>query len=403
MRVLWLSHFVPYPPKGGNLQRSYYLLRGLSREAEVDLVSFHRRASLADPILDEAKKALSSFCRSVHVYPIPNERSRITFAGGLARNLLEREPYTVAELRSAPFREKVRDLLRSRSYDAVHFDTVDLATYRVLLGGEKSVLNHHNIESRLFRRRAPYEENRLAGLYLRLQAAKLERFEDRWYEAFDRNLFVSAEEMETIASRFPTVQAVVVPNGVDTGYYRPGVGEEEERVVWVGGLGWFPNRDAVSYLTERIWPLIRERRRGASLDLVGAAPERLVPKNAGSPGIVVHGFVDDLRPIVARAAVVIVPLRVGGGTRLKVLDAMAMGKAIVSTTVGFEGIDAESGKHLVAADRPEEIAEAVARLLGGREERTVLGRNARKLVEERYDWNVVERTLVTLYRELAGP
>lgn len=400
MNVLWVSHFVPWPPKGGNLQRSYHLIRALTEIATIDLVTFHRRGSLAEADLDGARRALLGLCRDVEIFPIPNERSRLRFAAGLARNLVQADPYTVAELRSVSFRETLARWVEGRPYDAVHFDTIDLAPHHTETGALPAVLNHHNVESLLFERRAPYEKSRLAGAYLAVQARKLRRTERRWYGAFDRNLFVSAADRERAAADCPGLRGSVVPNGVDVDYYRPGDEGSDERVVWVGGLGWFPNRDAVDHLVSDVWPLVRRRRPSARLDIIGSAPERFRP-SPKEAGVTYHGFVDDLRPLTQAAKVFVVPIRVGGGTRLKILDAMAMGKAIVTTTIGCEGIDPSPGEEMVLADTPEAFAAAVVELLHDAARRRRLGEAARSLAERRFAWSVVGEGFRGVYRGLA--
>lgn len=400
MNVLWISHFVPYPPKGGNLQRSYHLLRVLSREASVDLLAYHRGASLAARDLTGAERELRRLCRDVSIHPIPNERSRLRFTAGLARNLFERDPYTVRELRSPGFERRLGDWAARRPYDLVHFDTIDLARYRDALPDRPAVLGHHNVESLLFERRAPYEKNPLAGAYLRLQAGKLDRFERAWYERFTVNLFVSEADRSRARAQVPGLPARVVPNGVDVEYYRPGPEGEENRAVWVGGLRWFPNRDAVDWMLREIWPRVRRAHPDALLDLIGEAPGA-TPSGPGRDGVVRHGFVDDIRPLVRRARVFVVPIRVGGGTRLKILDAMAMGKAIVSTSAGAEGIDARFGKEIVHTDAPEEFAAAVGGLFGDPERRHALGEAARRLAEERYAWEAVGERFLRHVRSAA--
>ncbi len=402
MRVLWISHFVPYPPAGGNLQRSYHLIRSLAAEAEIDLVTFHRRASLAGRDLEGARNELSKICRRVEIFPIRNERSRFAFGAGLARNLFQRDPYTAAELGSVPFRECLEARLRETRYDAVHFDTIDLARYRLFAGDLPTAMNHHNVESLLFRRRAPYERNRLAGLYLSLQAAKLERYERRWYGRFTTNLFVSETDRLGALDGAPRFDSHVVPNGVDTDYYRPGAESGAKNIVWVGGLGWFPNRDAVHYLLGDIWPRIRERLPDTRLDLIGSAPPGLLPPGASAPGVTVHGFVDDLRPLVTAASVFVVPIRVGGGTRLKILDAMAMGKAIVTTSIGCEGIDPADGEEMVLADSTERFVEQVCALLEDVDRRRALGAAARSSAERRFSWEKAGAGFVEIYRALAS-
>lgn len=400
MKILWVSHFVPWPPKGGNLQRSYHLIRSLSQEADIDLIAFHRRASLANSDLKGAEKALREVCRDVEIFPIPNERSRVAFVSGLARNLFQKLPYTVMELRSAPFLKRIRERLEAGSYDAVHFDTIDLAEYRTHAEGIPSVLNHHNIESLLFRTRAPREKNALAGLYLKLQSKKLERFETKWYEQFERNLFVSESDRKRVETLCPTVTTEVIPNGVDISYYTPGREGGKKHLVWVGGLGWFPNRDGVAYLVDTIWPRIRERHPDAVLDLIGSAPARLRPRGASADGVRFHGFVDDLRPLVERAWLSLVPLRIGSGTRLKILDAMAMGKCVVSTSIGCEGIEATHGREIFVADTTDSFVEEVDTLLGDRERREAAGAGARALAETLYSWNVIGENFLRLYRGL---
>ncbi|MBN1826813.1 MAG: glycosyltransferase [Candidatus Eisenbacteria bacterium] len=400
MNVLWVSHFVPWPPRGGNLQRSWHLLRELSREARVDLIAFHRRRSEADRDLDGAKREMEKLCGRVSIFPIPNERSRAAFAAGLLRNLLEKSPYTVQELYSDDFRDRLERYLGDGGYDAVHFDTVDLAGHRPLAAGLPAILNHHNVESLLFRRRAPRERNPLAGAYLRLQASKLGLYEKRWYGAFDRNLFVSAADRSRAESDAPGLRADVVPNGTDTAYYTPGGEGEAKRVVWVGGLSWFPNRDAVAWLLGRLWPRIRQRHPDATLDLIGSAPERFLPRGGADRSVRVHGFVEDLRPLVTGAWLSVAPLRVGGGTRLKILDALAMGKTVLATSVGREGIEAREGEEIVTADGEDAFVEEADRLLRDRDLRERIGKNGRALAERVYDWSVVGAGYRRIVRDL---
>jgi glycosyltransferase involved in cell wall biosynthesis len=284
----------------------------------------------------------------------------------------------------------------------IHFDTIDLAPHRAVAPPGPSVLNHHNVESVLFLRRAPYERNPLAGAYLHLQASKLDRLEKEWYQRFSANLFVSESDRARAMRQSPGLTARVVPNGVDVDYYRPERGKEDERIVWVGGLGWFPNRDAVRWMIGSVWPHVRALRPRAVLDLVGAAPPGVLQREGAAPGVEAHGFVEDIRPIVARASVFVAPLRVGGGTRLKILDAMAMGKAIVATTLGAEGIGAESEKEIVRADSPREFANAIVHLLEDPDRRRVLGENARSLAERRFAWEVVGDRFLRIYRAIAA-
>jgi len=184
--------------------------------------------------------------------------------------------------------------------------------------------------------------------------------------------------------RVPGLRTAVVPNGVDVEYFTPDWERETPALVYAGGMNMFANRDAVMYFVREIWPRINARAGGVRVFLVGQdPPKELLKVAAQDPRLIVTGYVTDIRRVVCSSAVYVVPLRVGGGTRLKVLDAMAMGKAVVSTSIGCEGIEVRSGEHLVVADTPEGFAEATVELLRNPSRRLMIGRAARELVERR--------------------
>jgi sugar transferase (PEP-CTERM/EpsH1 system associated) len=401
VRVLFLSQIVPYPPHGGVLQRGYHLLRELGRRASVHLLAFvHPDELRTEARVEESRAALKEFCERVEYFPLWAKTSPAHKAAALAASAFSPLPFSVIAHRSSAFERRVAESLRTGPYDVVHVDTVALSQFVDLDAPTvPSVLTHHNIESMLMERRASVEHRPLARQYLQRETAKLRSYEARMSPRYDMNIVVSPDDGHTLAARVPGVRTAVVPNGVNVEYFTPDPTQETPALIYTGGMNMFANRDAVTYFLDEIWPLIRKRMPDTKFFAVGQDPPKELLAYAGrDPNVVVTGFVDDIRPYVRKAAVYVVPLRVGGGTRLKVLDAMAMGKAIVSTSIGCEGIAVKPGQHLMTADTPETFAQATITLLGDRVRRLSLGRAARDLVERRYAWRVIGDQLLEAYQ-----
>lgn len=400
MNVLFLSQIVPYPPHGGVLQRGYNLIRELGNEVEVHLLAFVHPDVLAnDAAMEESRVALQKHCVAVEYFQLWPKTSPVHRVAGLAAAALSSTPFSVLAHRSRSFHGHVRDLVSANRFDILHADTIALAQFLDSRWSIPTVLTHHNIESQLMERRAGAETGFLARTYLRREARKLLAYENRMSRMFDVNVFVSKADERTLAERIPGLQTAIVPNGVDVEYFTPHQRNGQPTLIYTGGMNMFANRDAVLYFLERIWPLIKKVVPDVRFFAVGQdPPKELLDIAARDPQVVVTGYVTDVRPFVWDATVYVVPLRVGGGTRLKVLDAMAMGKAMVSTSIGCEGLDVKPDVHLLVADEPAAFADKTVRLLRDAECRTRLGRNARELVEQCYSWKKIGRQLVEAYR-----
>jgi glycosyltransferase involved in cell wall biosynthesis len=263
------------------------------------------------------------------------------------------------------------------------------------------VVDPHNIDYDLARQYA-----RAGGLARRLYAGvnwrKLRREELATYRDADGVYLCSATDQQRLLDRVPQARTLVIPNAADVEYYRPRATDpppDGRTVVFFGLLSYFPNIDGVTYFVQEIWPHIAEVHPKARLKIIGGqAPRSLL--ELARPGIELTGFVSDLRPHLAAAATVVVPLRLGGGTRLKIVEAMAMGKAIVSTALGAEGIEAVRGRDLLVENQPAAFADAVNRLLAEPSLAARIGRSARQLAEQRYAWSAAARTLERFYREI---
>jgi glycosyltransferase involved in cell wall biosynthesis len=260
----------------------------------------------------------------------------------------------------------------------------------------------HNIETTVWQRRAEHASNPLERLYMSLQASKMARFEKRCFSEAARVATVTLEEQQT-AKQWHARATSLVSNGVDTEYLQPASQPSEpESLLFLGSLDWQPNRDALLYLLREILPEIQVTNPGVILRVVGRQPSmKLREQVEGLHGVEWVGEVTDIRPYFAAAAALLVPLRIGGGSRIKILESLSMGKAVVTTRIGAEGLDVISGEHCMIADTSKEFAQCVKELLNAPELAAQLGRNGRKLVVERYDWNRLAKDLERAWMETA--
>ncbi|MDP9203233.1 MAG: glycosyltransferase family 4 protein [Gemmatimonadota bacterium] len=386
-RLLFLCQTLPYPPNGGVLIRTYNILRLLARDFEITALCFYRAGSHGTSgDVRAAVDALRRLAR-VEAFPIPQEHNRPRFVADHVRSILARRPYTIYAYESAEFRGRLREHLRTEGFDMVHLDSLDLAAYFPLLRHLPVVCVHHNVESDLLRRRAQTIGG-LSGAYVAFQSSLVEKEERDLCPAIDLNVAVSHPDKATLLSIAPGARFAVVPNGVDTESFRPG-DQQEEGIVFVGSHSWHPNRDAMEYFCSCVLPLLRTGGVKDRVTWVGRASPHVILEYAERYDVKLTGFVDDIRPIVQRAACYIAPLRSGGGTRLKILDAWAMGKAVVSTVVGCEGLEARDGENILVRNSPEDFAAAVASVLQDSDLRMRLGNAARKTAVSIYDWELI--------------
>jgi len=399
MTILFLSQIVPYPPHGGVLQRGYNLLRELGRTARIHLLAFvHPDVLPTHEAREESRQRLQEFCATVEYFELWPKTSRVNHAAALGAALCSSEPFSVVAHRSAAFRQAVAAHVQSSGVDVIHVDTIALAPFVPVHCAQPTLLTHHNIESKLMARRASVEPRSAAKWFLKREAAKLRAYEAAVSPTFDVNVVMSTQDEAALLAMAPGSRTAVVPNGVDIEYFTADRSHETPALIYTGGMNMFANRDAVMFFLKEIWPLITRDQPDVRFYAVGQDPPReLQALAAADSRITVTGFVDDIRPFVRKAAVYVVPLRVGGGTRLKVLDAMASGKAMVSTSIGCEGIDVRDGEHLVVADAPDAFARATRELLQSPQRRADLGDAARRFVVGRYSWRTIAGQLVEAY------
>ncbi len=393
-RLLLLAQTLPFPPDGGVNIRIYNVLRLLSRHYDVTLLCFMRRAERqAEGAVAAGIAGLLPYA-DVAVFPIPQEYSRIRLLWDHLRSVVRRRAYTWYAYESRAVDERLAQLLATRQFAVAQIDSLDLARYIPALGALPVICVHHNVESALMQRRAGMERSAWRRAYLRLQARWLARLERQWCGRVALNVAVSEPDRALLQSQAPAGRYASVPNGVDIDTFRPASPSvRESGIVSTGGLNWFPNADALRHFCADILPRIRAGLPATEVHWVGRADDVTRHRLRAESDVRLTGYVDDVRPYMRDAACFVVPLRVGGGTRLKILDAWAMGKAVVSTSVGCEGLDARDGDNILVRDDPAAFADAVLSVLRDADLRRRLGASARRTVERTYSWDVIGEDL----------
>jgi glycosyltransferase involved in cell wall biosynthesis len=410
MRVFWLSHVVPFPPKSGALLRAYNLLKCIAQHDEVDLVAFIQRPLLetfyanVETGLEECRLELSRHCQSVTFLPIEKALRPLGKIRTALEGFFRPDGYVATWLDSASAREHIARHVSGRHYDIAHFDSVSLANYRPLLKDTPSTLGHHNAESQMLIRRAEQEKSILKKLYFRQEAVRLGRFESRIAGWFRLHITCSELDSERLRVTMPGAHMISVPNGVDVNYFASGgLAETPNSLIFVGTMSWYPNIDAMSYLLREVWPMLRAKIPDVTLDIVGAgAPSALKELAARSAGVTLHGFIPEVRPLIERAALYVCPIRDGGGTKLKILDALAMEKCIVTHAVACEGIAVTPGKDVIFAETPADFVMQSEILLADPERRRQVGAAARRLAMDKYSFSAIGAAFSAALRSVAG-
>ncbi|HXJ44578.1 MAG TPA: glycosyltransferase [Bryobacteraceae bacterium] len=401
MRILFLSPRQSVPARSGAKLREYHFLRALGTSAELTYVYFKDPGDQGLTVMD------LPFCREVVGIPKPPAYGLFKTVMGLAG----RWPLPILNYTSAEMNGAVARLIGNREFDIIHLDSIHMIRYAEMAtkrrGSLKAVYNWHNIESEAMRRYSTTTSSRARRLYAGFTAAKLERIENGILRSAFGHIVCSERERAQLLKTSPAARVAVLENGVDTSYFSDtgAAPADSRKIVFVGAMDYFPNSEAAIFFANRIWPEIRKRLSGAELTIVGANPGPAVLALRELPGVKVTGMVPDVRPYYRNALAAVVPLRTGGGTRLKILEAMAAGVPVVSTPLGAEGLRVTDGENILLVnasdadgwtDRIIALAESTAR-------RSQLIRSAHQLVETRYDWEHLAARLRETYQEWLSP
>ena len=382
MKILFITQLCPYPPTSGSAIKSYNILKHLGLKHEVDLLTFIRSEGEI-PLLSH----LAQYCRHVDYCMI--KRSKGLNLANAVKSLLASKSFIITRDSHPGMRAKVHDRLKDKP-DLIYADHLQMFQFVPYPSPCPVLLDDHNAEWRIIERFFSSSDTPLMQrLFASLEWRKLRSYELDSSGKADIVLTVTSQDRDVLVSNgVPPEKVVPLPVGVDTDHIRPVLlPKNSNRVLALGTMSWPPNADAIAYFVKSIYPLIKSKKPDARFTIVGANPPREISVlSERDMSIEVTGYVDNIRTAVEDTGVFVVPLRIGSGMRVKILDAMALGLPVVTTSIGCEGISINPGEHVLVADTPEEFADSVIHLLRNYNERLRLGSAGRNLVESLYSW-----------------
>ena len=399
MRILWLKTELLHPVDKGGKIRTYNMLKELKRNCHITYLTLDEGS--ADT---RARELATEYCHDLVCVP---HRVREKFTTGfyveLALNLASDLPYAIKKYESSEMRREIEK--RLGQFDVLICDFLAPAVNVPRALDCATVLFQHNVEAMIWKRHYEVQTNAARKAYLHRQWRKMVDFEAATCPKFDCVVAVSREDREQMEREYGVKNVYDIPTGVDTAFFRPS-GERERKphnLVFTGSMDWLPNEDAIRYFTEQIMPRIKQSVPDVTLTVVGRDPyPGLVELSKRDASVIVTGRVEDVRPYMEEAAVYIVPLRIGGGTRLKIYEAMAMEKPIVSTTIGAEGLPVTNGTEIILADEPESFARAVVKLLQNTDLAERMGQHAAVRVRKEFGWDTVADNFAAICERAIG-
>jgi glycosyltransferase involved in cell wall biosynthesis len=386
MRILWVKMGGLWPPTAGGRIRSLEMLSCLSRGNDVTVLTTHGPDDDPDGLTTRLPH-----CRRVISVPFVAPRiGSAAFAAAMIRSWCSSLPVDLWKWQVPAMRAHAETLLAEGAAELCVADFLVAVPNAPPAAHVPRVLFEHNVEYMIWRRLAALERRPWRRALLEIEWRKVRRFERAACQEADLTVAVSEEDRRLLETLAPSARCVAIPTGVDISYFRPGGRPEvPNRLVFTGSMDWFPNEDAIAYLSQAILPRIRAAVPDVTVVVVGRNPSARLRALAEAAGIQVTGTVPDVRPYIDEAAVYVVPIRAGGGTRLKIYEALAMAKAVVSTTVGAEGLAVTPNHEIVIADEADTFARAVVGLLSDQARRRALAEAGRLLVSTRYAWERV--------------
>ena len=388
MKILWVKSGGFLPLDTGGKIRSYSLLRELARRHDMSVFTFYPKHA------NDQHGNLREFCREVVLAPLElPTRASLPDMVAYARNIARPVPYSMVKYCRPEVGVRLRELLASRSYDVIICDFLLTAAVVPWNLPCPKILFTHNIEAVIWERHWRVSRNPFFKMISWREYRTMARVERLYLQKADHVLTVSDSDRDCFSRVIAPQKITTIPTGVDVDYFKPtgnpGSGQPGT-LVFTGSMDWMPNEDAILYFAEKILPAVQERIPDVKLLVVGRKPSpRVQALAAGNSCIHVTGTVPDIRPSLENACVYVVPLRIGGGTRIKIFEAMAMGKSVVSTAIGAEGLPVTHGKNILLADRPADFTAAVVNLLSDEQERKRIGAAAHQMVQSQYSWSAV--------------
>ncbi|MCG9126489.1 glycosyltransferase [Candidatus Poribacteria bacterium] len=394
MKILFLSPTLPYPLTDGGRIRVFNLLKQIAIENDVTLLALETQDSDKDSITNIQDL-------DVKVHLVENDTSPPTISiNTIISSLINKKPITVTRYDISAYKQKFKELLNTQSYDVVHYEMLHTAQFHVETD-LPSVLSLQNVDSAIWGRLQQETINPFYKLAYWTQFRAFKQYEATLCPLFNVVTCTSDIDAAEFHQYCSDNRVVVIPNGVDVTHFSPETTSQAlAHLIYIGSMDWFPNEDAVTFFSKEVLPIIQKSVPDVRFTIVGGNPSERILQLAKEEAIEVTGRVPEIKPYFAKATIFVVPLRIGSGTRLKILEALAMGKAVVSTTVGAEGLSLQNREEIIIADEPVNFAEEVVRLLTIPSLRNEIGKNGRKKVEQEYDWRNIAEKLIGIYESV---
>ncbi len=392
LKILFITEFLPWPLNSGGRIRSYHILRQVAKKHDVTLI-----AADYDGVEKHFYNIVTKFC----IVPSPKKHKLIKWIR-MFLSLFNQRPFVhVFSCYNELMSYKINKEITSENYDLIHLDHLDAAIYMTNFEEVKVYLDEHNFETHLVKSLRNSEKNLLLKLYLQNQLKKIQRFEIDVLNRVDAVGVVSAKDAEMIRKFVWGDKISIIPNGVDTEFFKIERAPEPYSLISVGSLDWRPNVDGIIWFLENVWPQIVKEQPKAQFCIVGRNPRKELYKYVRDR-VTIAGSVADIRQYVKRATVFVVPLFAGGGTRLKVLEAMAMKIPVVSTLKGAEGIDCENNKNILIANDAPAFSRKILSLFEKPEFAERISSAAFELVTRKYSWMAIGERLESVYQDIVG-
>lgn len=389
MKILFLTYDLPFPLDQGGKIRSYHLLKNLSKNHQITLFSFFRRENQKQYLQD-----LQPFCQKICTF----KRIKVFSPHHLALSFIPKLPFPIALYWSPQLKNQLCQEIKNSSYDLLHFESFYTSLYLDEKLKIPQVLGTENIEWRVYQEFAKKQKISFLKYPMVWESLRTRWFEQKTWQKADLCLAVSEENAREI-NQITGKKVTVISNGVDLQFFNYSPARQGQKILFVGNFSYIQNQDAVRFLVKKIFPSIKQRVPEAQLLIVGRHPTKEI-KNYGSQEIQIRSDLEDIREAYHQATLLLAPIRAGSGTKFKILEAMASGLPVVTTSVGIEGIQAQNGKEAIISDKPHELSRQTINLLNDLHSRQKLSKAGRQLVEKYYSWPKIVKKLGKAYEEL---
>lgn len=387
-KLLFLTTELPYPLDNGGKIRTYNMIKGLSSEYQIDVICFSEINNNENSI-----NALKKICSDVYVFDklYTNSKSKINLMKNIIFAMIKKSPFIINKFADNRYTNIVKKLLTENKYDLVIADHLQVAQF---LSDEylgKAVLSQHNCEYLILKRMAEESSNFIKKKYIEFEAKKLEKYEKMICSKFKKVILLSNEDKEKLVSKeYDGNNSFILPISVSTEFKKTNINKSKKNILFLGTMSWMPNEQGISWFLKNVWGSIKDE--GYKLYIVGKNPSDRI-KQFESDNVIITGYVDDINEYIDLCDISVVPLFIGGGMRVKILESMAKRIPIISTTIGAEGIEVEDGKDILIANTEEEFIEKINNINNEHLYNEII-KNADRLIGDKYSIEAINKKLI---------